>query len=182
MNQTIDLKDAIKTSGRALTPSLARAAFGFVPPRDRRREIRRCICLPCCVVRREDWQLLGDRSVDLSPEGMLVLTDERTNEGSELLVSFQATDCRLWFDTSATVTRIVEGRRRGDKGRALGLRFQSLPAVSRLILRGHLRKFARSAALRDPPPELDAQEERVDYADLVRRILSERPGRSVRSP
>jgi hypothetical protein len=147
-----------------------------MPPGNRRREVRRSVCLPCCVVRRKDWQWLGGRTVDMSPEGMLVLSDEDTDEGSELLVSFQASELRIWFDTSATVTRIVEGRRRGDKGRALGVCFQSLPAVSRLILRAHLSKLPRSVALRDPPPDLDPQEERVDYADLVRRILAEGPG------
>ena len=107
---------------------------------------------------------------------MLVLSNGNTDEGAELFVSFQATELAIWFDASATVTRIVEGRRRGDQGRALGLRFQSLPAVSRLILRGYLSKLPRSVALREPPPELDRQEERVDYADRVRRILAERRG------
>jgi hypothetical protein len=174
MNQTIDLKEELNASARILTPSLARAAFGFVRPGNRRREVRRSVCLRCSVVRRRDSQLLGDRSVDLSPEGMLVLSDEPTDEGSELLVSFQATELPIWFDTSATVTRIVEGRRRGDKGRALGLRFQSLPAVSRLILRGHLGKLPPSVAQRNPPREIGPQEERVDYADRVRLILAEK--------
>jgi hypothetical protein len=172
MNKSTDPTAEIKGSLGMLTPSLARAACGFIPG-NRRHGVRRSVHLKCSVVRQEDWRLLGDLTVDLSPDGMLVLSDERTDEGSELFVSFQVTEPPLWFDTPATVTRIVEGRRRGDQGRALGVRFQSLPSVSRLILRGLLCKLPQSEALREPPPEFDAQGERVNYADAVRRILAQ---------
>jgi hypothetical protein len=120
---------------RLLTPSLARAAG--LPP-NRRCEIRRSIRIGCRV-RRLDWRLVGDRTIDLSPEGMLVSSDELLATGTDLVVSFQATELPIWFDTMATVARTVEGRRPGDTGRAIGIKFDTLPAVSRLILRGHLR-------------------------------------------
>lgn len=154
-------------SFRLLTPSLARAACGHLPP-NRRREMRRRARLGCRVRDLETWGLVGDRTVDLSPQGMLLLSDERIDEGSELVVSFQATELPIWFDTLACVTRIVEGRRPGDPGRALGLRFQTLPAVSRLILRGHLRKLPLAPAQREPPRQLVARD--PDYADVVRDI------------
>lgn len=137
---------------RLLTPSLARAACGHLPP-NRRREMRRLIRLGCRV-RRRDGRLVGDRSVDLSPQGMLLLSDECLPCGAELVVSFQATELPLWFDTRATLRRVVEGRRPGDGGRAFGLHFDSLPPVSRLILRGHLRKSPLLVPQREPPPEL----------------------------
>jgi hypothetical protein len=137
---------------RLLTPSLARAACGQLPT-NRRGEMRRDIRL-ACRVRRRDGRLVGDRSVDLSPQGMLVLSDERLPCGAELVVSFQATELPIWFDTRARLKRIVEGRRPGDRGRSLGLYFETLPAVSRLILRGHLRKSPLVFPQRDPPPEL----------------------------
>jgi len=158
---------------RLLTPSLVRSACGHVPAQ-RRREIRRAVRLGCRVVRRKDWRLLGDRTVDLSPAGMLVLSDERIEEDAELLVSFQATELPIWFDTRGTVTRVVDGRRPGDRGRALGVRFDALPAVSRLILRGHLGKLPRTVAQREAPFGLGENGELVDYADVVRRIMSER--------
>ncbi|MGO9834490.1 MAG: PilZ domain-containing protein [Polyangiaceae bacterium] len=154
-------------SFRLLTPSLARAACGHVPP-NRRREMRRRARLGCRVRNPDTWSLVGDRTVDLSPEGMLLLSDERIEEGSELVVSFQATELPIWFDTLACVTRIVEGRRPGDHGRALGLRFETLPAVSRLILRGHLRKLPLAPAQRDPPVAIRRQD--PNYADVVRDI------------
>src|SRR5215472_8258479 len=124
------------------------------PVRSKRREIRRAIRMGCRVVRESNLRLVGDRAVDLSPAGMLILSDERLDENEELIVSFMATDIGIWFDTMATVSRVVEGRRRGDRGRALGLRFTSLPAVSRLILRGNLRKI--------PPPVPKRARLRID--------------------
>jgi hypothetical protein len=159
-------------SFRLLTPSLARSACGRLPP-NRRREIRRSATFGCRVRRIETSRLVGDRTLDLSPQGMLVISDEGIAEGSQLLVSFMATELPIWFDTQATVTRIVQGRRPGDVGRALGLRFDSLPAVSRLILRGHLRKHPAAAAQREPPIEL-AKMKDPNYAQVVRDILDGR--------
>jgi hypothetical protein len=144
------------------------------PIRNRRREIRHAACLSC-TVRRKGWQLIGDRMVDLSPRGMLFLSAEPVDVGARLLVSFRATELAIAFETRATVARVVQGRRRDDTGRALGLRFDSLPAVSRLILRGHLRRVPCSVARREPPPEFALQGAPVDYAGMVQRVLAESP-------
>jgi hypothetical protein len=158
-------------SFRLLTPSLARAACGRLPP-NRRREMRRSATFGCRVRRLDTSRLVGDRTLDLSPQGMLVMSDEGIIEGSQLLVSFMATELPIWFDTQATVARIVQGRRPGDVGRALGLRFDSLPAVSRLILRGHLRKHPAAPAQREAPIDLVRKD--PDYAQIVRDILDGR--------
>jgi hypothetical protein len=138
---------------RLLTPTLVRSACGPLPA-NRRGEMRRMVRLACRVRRMDDWRLLGDRTVDLSPQGMLVLSDERIEDDTECVVSFQATELPIWFDTCARVTRVVEGRRPGDRGRALGVHFETLPAVSRLILRGFLRRHPLVAAQRDLPTDL----------------------------
>lgn len=153
---------------RMLTPSLARAACGHLPP-NRRGEMRRSIRIGCRV-RGQSGRLVGDRTVDLSPQGLLLLSDEDLAPGLELDVSFRASEPLLWFETRATVRRIVEGRRPGDGGRAVGLHFDSLPAVSRLILRGHLRKLPQPQPHRSVPHELVPA--RVDYAGDVTRILA----------
>jgi hypothetical protein len=103
---------------------------------------------------------------------MLLLSDERVEEGSEVVVSFQATELPIWFDTLACVTRVVEGRRPGDPGRALGLRFETLPAVSRLILRGHLKRMPLAPPQRVPPLELTLtrRPRDPDYASVVKDI------------
>ncbi len=155
------------SSLRLLTPSVARAFRGSIA-RNRRHELRRATRLGCRVRRLDDWSLVGDRTLDLSPQGMLVLSDERLEFGLDVVVSFQATELPIWFDTMAKVVRVVEGRRPGDAGRALGVRFETLPAVSRLILRGHLRRLPTPPPQREPPIELCPKD--PDYAQIVRDI------------
>jgi hypothetical protein len=118
----------------------------------------------------DNWRLIGNRVVDLSPQGMLLLSDEPVEAGASLVVSFQATELPIWFDTCATVARIVEGRRPGDRGRAIGVHFETLPAVSRLILRGHLGRLPETPAQREVP--LDIARARIDYASDVRRVIA----------
>ena len=134
--------------------------------------MRRFTRLGCTVRRMDTWRLVGDRTIDLSPQGMLLLSDERLDYGTELVVSFQATELPIWFDTLATVTRVVEGRRPGDDGRALGVHFETLPAVSRLILRGHLRRDPLVRSRRQRPVELVSTD--PDYAQIVKDIWAGR--------
>ncbi|MDP9036975.1 MAG: PilZ domain-containing protein [Myxococcota bacterium] len=136
---------------------------------NRRREVRRAAKLACRVSARSDGKVIALWAVDLSPQGMLLLSDARLDPADRLLVSFHATEIPIWFDTEATVARVVEGRRAGDRGRALGIRFESLSAVSRLILRGHFNRLPPTAATREVPPGLVPP--RIDYAAELRRIL-----------
>jgi PilZ domain len=131
-----------------------------------RETIRRAVQIPCQVVRERDFKLIGARTVDLSPHGMLVKSEADVLPDERLIVSFRATAFNLWFDTEAVVTRIVSGRRPGDPGRCLGVRFRTLDAVARHILRGSLRKV---------PPPVPRRERRMDYAATVRRITAEVP-------
>ena len=142
----------------------------LVPP-ERRAEIRHCVDL-ACVIRRPYWRLIRARVVDLSADGMLVWFEGRLDDGMELDVSFKTAEPAVWFDTRATVTRVLHDRRAFDFGRAVGLRFESLSSVSHLILRGNLRKLPRPLPLRDPPSRLAAKGE--DYAGIVRSILEGR--------
>jgi hypothetical protein len=145
----------------------------LVPRPERRAEIRHRVDL-ACVVRRKHWRLSRARVIDLSADGMLLSFDGWIDDGVELDVSFKAAEPAIWFDTHATVTRVVCGRRTRDSGRAVGLRFESLSAVAHVILRGHLRNFPRPPPLREPPHALVAKSE--DYAGIVRIILEERLG------
>jgi hypothetical protein len=167
-------RESFVRSIRLLTPSLARAACGGLPP-NRRGEIRRALRFGCRVRRRDSLRLVGDRAIDLSPKGMLLLSDEAVGAQADLLVSFMSTELPIWFDTHATMVRIVEGRRPGDPGRALGLRFESLPAVARLILRGHLQKVPPTLPQRDVPLDLHPRSDAdPDYGRIVRDILEGR--------
>jgi PilZ domain len=127
----------------------------------KRSAIRRAIKIPCRVVREADFQLLGTQTLDLSQDGMLLPTEMGVEICDECIVSFKATPLDIWFDTVATVSRVVEGRRPTARPRSVGLSFRTLDSVHRLILRGALRKV---------PPPLPAREQRIDYAATIFKI------------
>lgn len=132
--------------------------------KNERREIRRAVRIKCQVVRERDFSLVSEQALDLSPDGMLVATDIPDLEpGENVLVTFRATPLDIWFDTEAEVTRLVRGRREGDRERGVGLRFSSLSGVKRLILRGHLRRV---------PPPVPRRPARIDWTATIRSIAS----------
>lgn len=131
--------------------------------KNERREVRRALSIRCQVVRESDFRLLADRSLDVSPDGMLVATDIGLELGENVFVSFRATDLGLWFDTEATVTRMIRGRRPGDRGRGVGLQFSTMPRVQRFILRAHLRNV---------PPPVPKRTQRIDWSATVRSLAS----------
>src|SRR5438309_11899717 len=112
----------------------------FLVHKNERREVRRRLILPCRVVRERDYKLVGACALDVSPDGMLVMAIADAALGDEVIVSFKATELGIWFDAEAVVARVVRGRRPGDRGRCVGLRFKRTDAVKRLILRSHLRR------------------------------------------
>jgi hypothetical protein len=129
--------------------------------RNDRREVRRAVGLPCQVVRERDFRLVADATLDLSPDGMLVSSESDLTLGESVIVSFRATPLGLWFDTEATVARVIGGRRLGDRGAGIGLSFSTLDRVKRLILRGHLRRV---------PPPLPRRAQRIDWTATVRSL------------
>lgn len=130
--------------------------------KNERREIRRAVRIKCQVVRERDFSLVSEEAVDVSPDGMLVATDVGDLEpGENVLVTFRATELDIWFDTEATVRRIVRGRRAGDRDRGVGLEFRTLPRVKRFILRGHLRRV---------PPPVPRRPPRIDWTKTIRSI------------
>jgi hypothetical protein len=88
--------------------------MSFVVYRTRRAEMRRAQEMSCHVVRESDFRLVGGRAIDLSPDGMLVRVKEPVPIGESLIISFRAHEIGIWFDTDATVTRCVLGRRAND--------------------------------------------------------------------
>ncbi len=129
--------------------------------KNERREVRRAISMTCQIVRERDFRLVSENALDVSPDGMLVATDVELEPGENVFVSFRATELGLWFDTEARVARVIRGRRPGDRGRGVALRFSTLPRVKRLILRGHLRRV---------PPPVPRRAQRIDWAATIRSI------------
>jgi hypothetical protein len=98
-----------------------------------RARLRRSVQTYCEVVRARDYSLVGTRVVDLSPRGLLLETDEAVITGEELLVLFRA-PTGDWFDCDGTVARVLHGRRRRDRGRAVGIAFEPLDPWRDILL------------------------------------------------
>jgi|HubBroStandDraft_2_1064218.scaffolds.fasta_scaffold202761_2 hypothetical protein len=123
-----------------------------------RRAVRRAVRVPCLVMRQRDYRLVGSYGLDLSPTGMLVKAHERVLTGEPVQVSFRLPKSRAWIAASATIARVLHGRRPGDTGRCLGIEFDSLdPAVLRRL----------RSDLHNLPPPLPNREPRIDYAASV---------------
>lgn len=135
--------------------------MGFLVRKNERREIRRAFPLTCQVVRERDFRLVAESALDVSPDGMFVASELDLEPGENVHVSFRATHLGIWFDTDATVARIVRGRRQSDRERGFGLRFTTMPSVKRLILRGHLRRV---------PPPVPRRTQRIDWAATIQGI------------
>lgn len=105
----------------------------------RRRVLRRAVRSECQAVTTEDFRLLGQRVLDVSPYGLLLAADDGAEAGDEVIVSFQIPGCRKVFDAEAQVARVIEGWRPYDPGYALGLRFTHIALEDRLFLQQRLR-------------------------------------------
>jgi hypothetical protein len=132
-----------------------------------RRYVRHAVDLPCSIVCEKDFKLASLRAMDLSPDGMRVeLRDVDVETGDRLFVCFLTEPNGRWFFTDAFAARLLRGRRVGERGPSLGLRFGSLSGESRLRV---------EADLRGVPPLLPQREARIDYAATIERILAGPP-------
>jgi len=128
-------------------------------PASQRRAVRRTVRLDCQVVRERDFKLLGDWALDLSTDGIFVLSKTPVLTGEEVLVTFKVPRTGLFVDAQATVARVVHGRRPTDRHRrALGIAFASIDDDARMALRTQLRGL---------PPPLPARAPRIDYAASI---------------
>ena len=136
-----------------------------VPHCKDRRSPRRDVDLPCQAVAEEGFRLLGDRVLDLSPEGMMLSvnadSDAEVKVGESVIVTFRAPRSEDWIDAEAVVARVIRGERATDKGRAVGLRFVKQDPVDAILLRARLSKLA---------PRVPDRNLRRDYAAFVRSV------------
>ena len=131
-------------------------------PMQQRRSIRRAVSIPCTLMRAQDLKVVGTRSMDLSPDGILVGVFDEMKVGEDMIMSFSLTPFSIPFHVEGRVARFLRGQRQRDRMPAAAMSFDSLDAVGRLILRGHLRRI---------PPVLPQRTRRIDYAATVMRIL-----------
>jgi hypothetical protein len=106
---------------------------------------RRSVRAPCQVVRERDFRLVGRHIVDLSTDGMLVLTDTPVLTGTSVICTLKMPfGSTKWLDAEAVVARVVHNRRPGDPGRAIGLAFTWVEPASRDLLEKQLAWFSPS--------------------------------------
>lgn len=121
------------------------------------------MAVDCQVVADVGFRLIGEQTLDLSEQGMLVRSDAEVFPGESVIVSVRAPKSRLWVDAEARVVRLVQGRRDRDRGRAVGLRFEHMDAIDKAVLAGSLRGL---------PPPLPGRQLRADYAAAIRAIAA----------
>jgi hypothetical protein len=109
----------------------------------RRVSTRRDVVIPCQVIRKSDFKLVADKTIDLSTDGVLVPVRETLAIGEQVLVSFAVPGA--WIDAEGVVTRVVHNRRPGDDGLAIGI-FYGLVEPS--------QKTALALFLHGKPPPL----------------------------
>ena len=127
-----------------------------------RRTIRRAVELPCQVVAEAGFRLLGEQTLDVSVEGILLRSDAPVRIGEAVFVALRAPRGDHWIDAEAVVARVVRGLRARDRGPAIGLRFTQVDPVDAAILAGGLRGL---------PPPLPRRHRRKDYAGSVVHIV-----------
>jgi hypothetical protein len=127
-----------------------------------RRNLRRSVDLHCQAVAEEGFRLIGHRMLDLSPEGALVQTVGEADVGEGVVLTFPAPGGFSWIDAEARVVRVIRGRRHGDQGPCVALRFERLDPAARAILSGSLHGL---------PPPVPSRDVRRDYAATVATIL-----------
>ena len=132
-----------------------------------REVLRRRVRVPCQVVCEQDFTLVSDTCLDLSPRGMRVRALRPVAVGTQLLVSFRIPDAGVHMDVNAVVSRVARGRRRGERFPTLGLCFVDL---------GHLEAIILTARLKGVPPPTPARHLRMDYARSVQAIHTSAAG------
>ena len=130
-------------------------------PARRRRGVRRHLRAQCRAMCWERFEVIGERLLDLSPHGALLECDAELRIGDQVLLTFRMPWGGPQVLVNAEVSRVVAGRRAGDRGRGAGLRFLDLAPEDRAELRPRLEPFEPTRAARSHP---------VDYALAVASI------------
>lgn len=116
-----------------------------------RAEVRRGIESPCIAVLERGLRLMGQRALDLSPDGVLVETRIPVDQGARVTLTLRLPSGG-WLHARGRVARVVSNRRPGDRGCAVAVQFTALGRTERERLR---------AALRGIPPTIPQRALRV---------------------
>ena len=110
----------------------------------------RAVRVDCQVVRERDFKLLGDWALDLSSDGMLIVTRDVVLTGEEVIVSFPIPHTRIIVDSPRPPwpASSTEGARPIATAAPSGISFDSLePEYRRLLRRRTLRQHPAAASV-----------------------------------
>jgi PilZ domain len=134
-----------------------------------RRAVRRAMRTTCQAVSSSEFELLGERALDLSPQGLLLACDVPAALGEQVVVSFLAPGREpIWLDAEAEIARIIYGYRLGDPGYCAGLRFTYFERSAR----GEL--LSRLAGCPPPVPQRRLTSERLRSDSARDGVLRQR--------
>jgi hypothetical protein len=129
---------------------------------DLSRQHRRHAFRASCIVRSTlDGRLVGDRTLDVSYAGMRVASVGAARVGERVTISFEIPGSRVWMSAKGRIERVLEGRRAGDEGPALGVRIEGMNGFDRWMLASIARGLPEIPATRGG---------RRDYARTIARI------------
>ena len=108
---------------------------------DWRRSVRRFARTRCEVVREADFVRLGTRAIDVSADGLFLMTEMDAELGLPVILTFELPNLNLWVDAEGHVARVAQGRRLGDFAMGLGIAFDKVDTEGLARLRAALRKL-----------------------------------------
>ncbi|MEM7608429.1 MAG: PilZ domain-containing protein [Myxococcota bacterium] len=126
-----------------------------------RRETRRLARTACQVVAERGFRLLGERTLDVSPHGLLLATRALAIVGESVLISLRIPGGSSWIDAAGAVRRVLW---QNERVHALAIEFEPLSLTDRALLQASLQ--------RKPPIFGQAPRIRRDYAGWVARIAA----------
>lgn len=144
-------------------------------PARRRQGVRRHVRSACRAMSWAGFEVVGETLHDLSPHGALLecdgpAADGEVRIGDEVLLAFRMPWLGPDVVVTAEVARVIEGRRAGDPGRCVGLRFVDLDPEEREELRARLAMLEPTAPARQHP---------IDYALAVRSVEHHAAGDAI---
>ena len=112
---------------------------------DSRKSKRRFARTKCEVVRERDFMRLGTRAIDLSIDGLFLMTDVDVTVGESVMIAFElGGHC---VEAVGHIARVASGRRSSDMAMGIGIAFDSIKDDGATLL---------AAALKKMPPLLPA--------------------------
>ena len=120
-----------------------------------RHSVRRAVSAECQVVAENGFRLLGERTLDVSRQGLLLASRADASIGESVFVALKSPNGCSWLDAEGFVARVLDG--------GIAIRFTQMSTIDRIML---------AESLRGLPPPVPRRRPRPDYAATVRALAA----------